>query len=95
MDKSPALHIVVLVEPDGNCPFDDWLNDLRDRAARARILARLVRVEQSGNLGDHRERITGPVSEMRIDYGPGYRIYYALSGDRLIILLGGGTKDGQ
>ncbi|MDQ2687359.1 MAG: type II toxin-antitoxin system RelE/ParE family toxin, partial [Armatimonadota bacterium] len=62
---------------------------------KARVLSRLDRIEQTGNLGDHRERIMGAVSEIRIDYGPGYRLYYVLQGDVLIVLLGGGTKETQ
>lgn len=93
--QEPAgVRLCVLVEKSGECPFEDWLYGLRDRAAQARIVTRLLRVLQ-GNFGDHRERIAGAVSEMKIDYGPGYRVYYVRQGDLLVVLLGGGTKERQ
>lgn len=89
-----AYRLAVLTDSEGACPFDRWLASLRDQSARARLLLRLLRAE-GGNLGDHRERIAGPVSELKLDYGPGYRVYYVLHGRMLIILLGGGTKASQ
>ena len=74
-------------------PFTEWLSDLRDRQARARILARLERLE-IGNFGDCRFLRDG-VSEMRIDWGPGYRVYYGRDGRALIVLLVGGDKRRQ
>ena len=85
----------LLVDKDENCPFQQWFRSLRDAAAKARILSRLARIVNGGNFGDHRERIKGAVSELRVDYGPGYRIYYAKIGDVIVVLLGGGTKDTQ
>ncbi len=90
---SDRLQVRVLVEGE-DCPFERWLAGVRDRAGRARVLARLLRLEQ-GNFGDHRERIAGAVSELRIDYGPGYRVYYVRYGTLLIVLLGGGVKESQ
>ena len=69
--------------------FDKRLKNLRDAEARARILARMKRLAE-GNPGD--SRFLGSVSEMRIDYGPGYRIYYKDAGKEIIILLCGGDK---
>ena len=91
----PSWRVLVLVEENGNVPFESWYRGLRDVAARARIAARIARILQGGNFGDHRERIEGAVSELRLDYGPGYRIYYVRQGDTIAILLGGGVKDGQ
>ena len=71
------------------------MNSLRDYVAKLRVTARIVRLINTGNMGDHRERISGAVSGMRIDCGPGYRIYYVRQGDVLILLLAGGTKDSQ
>ena len=73
--------------------FDRWLHRLRDRRAKAKVLTRIDRA-QDGNLGDHRS-VGGQVSEMRIDYGPGYRVYYTIRGDELLLLLVGGDKSSQ
>lgn len=73
--------------------FDDWLEALRDRRAVARITSRLSRAED-GNLGDVKAVGEG-VSEMRIDYGPGYRLYFMQKGQVMIILLCGGDKSTQ
>ena len=73
--------------------FKDWFSDLRDQNAKRRIAQRLVRV-QSGLFGDVKPIGEG-VSELRIDYGPGYRIYFAHRGAELIILLCGGDKGTQ
>ena len=70
-----------------------WFDGLRDRAVRARIDARIRRVAL-GNPGDVRPVGKG-VSELRIDYGPGYRVYYVQRGKALIILLAGGDKRTQ
>lgn len=73
--------------------FSRWMERLRDAVARTRILARLRRASM-GNLGDWKPVGSG-VSEMRIDHGPGYRVYFVRRGDRLVIVLAGGTKRTQ
>jgi putative addiction module killer protein len=73
--------------------FARWLSGLRDRRARIRIQARIDRLE-IGNPGDVKS-VGGGVSEMRIDYGPGYRVYFAYRGATLVILLAGGDKSTQ
>jgi putative addiction module killer protein len=73
--------------------FATWLAGLRDDRARARILKRLDRA-QAGNLGDVSPVGEG-VSEMRIFYGPGYRVYFVQRGSELIVLLCGGDKSTQ
>lgn len=73
--------------------FSGWLRGLRDRLARVRIQARIDRLE-SGNPGDVRPVGEG-VSEMRINCGPGYRVYFVQRGSELIILLAGGDKGSQ
>jgi putative addiction module killer protein len=78
---------------DGKAPVTQWLSDLRDPAARARIVSRLDRLK-AGLLGDWKSIGKG-VCELRIDYGAGYRVYYAQDGEALIILLCGGDKRSQ
>lgn len=73
--------------------FARWFRRLRDRRARARIQVRIDRLAL-GNPGDARPVGEG-VSELRIDYGPGYRIYFVRRGDLLIVLLAGGDKASQ
>jgi len=73
--------------------FVQWLDGLRDIQARARIQARIERLA-TGNPGDV-EPVGAGVSELRIDYGPGYRVYFKRRGRELIILLAGGDKSTQ
>lgn len=73
--------------------FATWFNALRDRDARLRILVRIERLA-FGNPGQHRV-LSGGVCEMKIDHGPGYRVYYAQRGDVLVVLLCGGDKRSQ
>jgi putative addiction module killer protein len=71
----------------------DWLSRLRDKQAKIAIIRRMTRIEND-NFGDHRYCRDG-VREMRIDMSPGYRIYYALVGQRVLLLLCGGDKRTQ
>lgn len=73
--------------------FSKWLRALRDRRARVRIQARIDRLV-AGNSGDIKP-VGGGVLEMRIDYGPGYRVYFVKRGSKLVILLAGGDKGSQ
>jgi putative addiction module killer protein len=73
--------------------FHHWLGSLADRRAKARILDRIKRAS-NGNFGDVKPAGSG-VSEMRIDYGPGYRVYFFRRGRALVILLCGGDKKSQ
>ena len=73
--------------------YRDWIDTLRDRAGRARIFVRVDRLI-SGNPGPHRN-LTDGVSELKIDFGPGYRVYYTQRGTRLLLLLVGGDKSSQ
>ncbi len=73
--------------------YADWFASLRDLQARARVLVRIRRLSL-GNAGDIKAVGEG-VSELRIDYGPGYRVYFVRRGALLIVLLGGGDKRSQ
>ena len=73
--------------------FDRWLRKLKDRRAAARVLVRIDRLV-GGNPGDVKPVGEG-ISELRINYGPGYRVYYLRDGDKLIVLLCGGDKSTQ
>jgi putative addiction module killer protein len=73
--------------------FARWLDGLRDIRARARVLVRIERIV-AGNFGDSKPVGQG-ISELRIDYGPGYRVYFTKRGQQLVILLVGGDKSGQ
>ncbi|MBI3527571.1 MAG: type II toxin-antitoxin system RelE/ParE family toxin [Betaproteobacteria bacterium] len=71
----------------------DWINSLSDRMGRARIQVRVDRLVH-GNPGQYRN-LTDGVSELKIDFGPGYRVYYTERGGELIVLLAGGAKATQ
>ena len=73
--------------------FQDWLDALKDTRAQVRIAAR-IRLAEAGNLGDWKT-VGGEVSEMRVDTGPGYRLYFTRRGSVLIIMLAGGNKSTQ
>ena len=83
------LHMIeVRQHPD----FKAWLDALRDKAAQRKIAQRIVRV-QAGLLGD--AKFFGGIGELRVDFGPGYRIYFVKRGTEIVILLCGGDKSSQ
>lgn len=92
MPETRYRRIVAYVAADGSTPFADWLRTLTDRKARNSIRVRIARL-RLGNLGDHKSVGRG-VLELRVDTGPGYRVYIGQDGLRLI-LLWGGTKRTQ
>jgi putative addiction module killer protein len=81
------------VTADGTDIFSDWFSRLRDKATKVVIERRLMRIE-NGNLGQVRALRKG-VWEIKVDVGPGYRVYYAQSGQTVILLLCGGDKGSQ
>jgi putative addiction module killer protein len=91
--QSRPRDVLVYETEDGKVPFTEWLETLDGSPAYRRILARLDRLEE-GNLGDHRSVGEG-VIELRLDFGPGYRIYVGQDGETLVILPLGGTKRRQ
>lgn len=87
------FEVLTYEDDQGGRPYTDWLVNLADRQAKARLLVRVSRMA-GGNFGDCKP-IGDGVWELRIDWGPGYRVYYAQSGKRLILLLTGGDKRKQ
>jgi putative addiction module killer protein len=81
-----------MIEVRQTADFTNWLEGLRDTAARLRIVARIRRIE-IGNLGD--VKYFYGIGELRIDHGPGYRVYFVKVGNAVIILLCGGDKSSQ
>lgn len=78
---------------DGTDPFGEWLASIVDHRAKAAVLVRIARVS-AGNFGDCKPVGAG-VLELRVSHGPGYRVYCAQIGQRLVLLLGGGDKRRQ
>lgn len=80
---------------NGKVPFRDWLLGLRDTRAQAKVTKAVTQME-AGNFGDHKSITNGKgLKERRIEYGPGYRIYYITEGDELVILFAGSQKTDQ
>lgn len=75
-------------------PFTEWMSDLKDKEAKARINRYLDRVKDNGLTGDI-EPVGEGVSEIRFHFGPGYRVYFITHGEDMIVLLGAGTKRTQ
>ena len=86
------LTVVYYVAPDGSAPFEQWFRSLGHVEA-AKVIVAMDRVA-AGNLSNVKS-VGASVLEVRIHYGPGYRVYFGRDGDRIIVLLGGGTKQRQ
>ena len=94
MFNAQPQELIVYATASGAEPFTKWRKKLGDADARGRIDKRLARLRFDGNPGEYREVGQG-VYELKIDYGPGYRIYCAFVGARLVLLLCGGDKRTQ
>lgn len=92
METTPK-ELQIYVTEEGREPFSEWLTSLRDYKARAKIRVRLDRV-RLGNFGDC-HGVGDGVQELRIDYGPGYRVYFGQEGSTIVLLLCGGDKSTQ
>jgi putative addiction module killer protein len=90
---SYGLHVFCMIEVRYSAEFGKWLKGLRDANAYARIVQRIRRLER-GNPGDVKS-VGGGLHELRIDYGPGYRVYFVYEGSAVVILLCGGDKSTQ
>ncbi len=93
MAEAQPRDIQLYITAEGKIPFSRWFDSLRDEKAKTTINKRLNRV-RLGNLGDYRSVGEG-VCELKIDYGPGYRIYFGQVGTTIILLLCGGDKSSQ
>lgn len=82
--------VIVYADANGNEPFTDWLYGLRDIMGRKRIFARIARLEQ-GNYGDC-EPVGEGISELRMFFGPGYRVYFGEDANNIVVLLCAGDK---
>ena len=84
----------VFEDENGKMPFREYLAGLKDVVGKAKILTRIERAEK-GNFGDYKDLGKAGLFEMRDDFGPGYRIYFSVEGDEIILLLLAGTKRSQ
>ncbi len=85
--------IIFYTDENGNEPFQLWLDALRDKQGKRRIINRLIRVQQ-GNYGDV-EPIGEGLSELRLFFGPGYRVYFGEDAGNIVVILCGGDKSSQ
>ena len=92
-DATTPKRVIVYANDNGEEPFTDWLYGLRDVVGRRRILARVSRLQQ-GNYGDC-EPVGEGVSELRMFFGSGYRVYFGEQGNDIVVLLSGGDKGSQ
>ena len=88
----PRVRELKVMHLDSGAPYTQWYNSVKDKRSRVAIDARLQRCA-AGNLGDH--TFFRGIGELRIDIGPGYRVYFAIQSDVIIVLLGGGDKKTQ
>lgn len=93
MIKSGPKKLKIYDTAEGKRPYSEWLHRLRDVTTVARIRARIDRIED-GNLGQYKALGTG-LFELKFDFGSGYRVYFAVDGDEIILLLSGGDKGSQ
>lgn len=92
-DQTKPKNVIVYAKENGKEPFTEWLYDLQDVIGRKRILTRVSRLQQ-GNFGDC-EPVGEGVSELRLFFGAGYRVYFGEHGNQIIVLLCGGDKGSQ
>lgn len=90
MTETTVLHYLTA---SGRCPFQEWTESVKSRIVKAAVAARINRI-RSGTLGDWKVVGDG-VFELRIDLGPGYRVYFGRDGETVVILLNGGEKRSQ
>ena len=92
-DEATPKQVIVYAKEDGKEPFTEWLYNLRDVMSRKRILARVSRLQQ-GNYGDC-EPVGAGISDLRLFFGSGYRVYFGEENNPIVVLLCGGDKGSQ
>jgi len=92
-DSSLPVDVRVYLARNGKAPFERWLEGLKDSTARAKVKARINRL-RLGNFGDSKSLGQG-VFELRLDFGPGYRLYFGRASNTVVLLLCGGSKKRQ
>lgn len=92
--STPLKRLLYYQSRSGKSPCEEWLEGLKDRRAAAKIHARLNRLAYFGHAGDF-EPVGRGVYELRVDSGPGYRVYFAKDGETIVLLLCGGDKGAQ
>ena len=93
MREAAARELEIYVTAEGRAPFTEWFDSLRDVRGREKIRTRLNRI-RLGNFGDSTS-VGGGVEELRIDFGPGYRVYFGQAGFKVVLILCGGDKSTQ
>lgn len=93
MAEATQKELQYYVTPDGKIPFNEWFESLKDKRARQEVSRRLGRA-LLGNFGDHRS-LGADLYELKISYGPAYRIYYTQRDNKIIVLLCAGNKSSQ
>ena len=91
--EEEKYQLVYYVRENGKVPYRDWFESLKDIKAQAAVVARLARL-RSGNFGAC-ESVGRGLSELKIDYGPGYRVYFGVAGKQVVLLISGGDKSTQ
>ena len=94
MDKA-VNDVVAYTDESGVSPFWKWVSGLRDKTAKAKIITQVKRMRKGPPSKKNTRSVGGGVSELKIPYGPGYRLYYGQRGERIYILLCGGDKSSQ
>ena len=95
MHEKPEYEIEMYQAVNGKKPFEDWFKKLKDRTAKSKMASRLRRVAR-GNFGDHKPlKGTDKIFELREHYGKGYRIYYTIRNQKIVLILAGSDKAKQ
>lgn len=87
------FQVELFVDRNGRCPFENWFANIRDQRTRAVVKSRINRL-RLGNFGDCKKLLPG-IFELRVDFGPGYRIYFSMISKNVVLIISGGAKKTQ